>query len=308
MSTRQAATLVGAGHPREADVLRLAVDIARQAAADEPFAEKLVQRIEVVLGAEGGAGLTSFGPNVQTGDAPAVVASEGCVVPLGQAERAAQYAGSHPAIEAMRRIGVAGPVRTSDHVRMDQFWDTPEFDAMHGWLPDGQFPVAIALHLSATDLVFLGLHRGRRDFTDDDLDALALIQSIIAPALTLNVRLKAALARLAAVEGDGDDLHRGNASTGAGPDGGVTDAATQLPTLTARERQVLALAAQGLTSHAIGHRLGLSERTVRKHLSSVYAKTGLHGRAAATAWWAASGAPRAAALHPQEPRGVVSDT
>lgn len=291
MSTRQAATLVGAGHPREADVLRLAVDIARQAAADEPFAEELVHRIEVILGADGGAGLTSFGPHVQTGDAPAVVASEGCVVPLGQAERAAQYAGSHPSIGAMRRIGVTGPVRTSDHVRMDQFWDTPEFDAMHGWLPDGQFPVAIALHLSATDLVFLGLHRGRRDFTDDDLGALALIQSIVAPALTLNIRLKAALARLATVEGDAHGLHGGNDRSGAGADRGVADAVAQLPTLTPRECQVLTLAAQGLTSHAIGHRLGLSERTVRKHLSSVYSKTGLHGRAAATAWWAASGAP-----------------
>ena len=296
MSTRQAATLVGAGHPREADVLRLAVDIARQAAADEPFAEELVRRIEVVLGADGGAGLTSFGPHVQIGDAPAVVASEGCAVPVGQAERAAEYAASHPAIEAMRRIGVEGPVRTSDHVRMEQFWDTPEFDAMHGWLPDGQFPVAIALHLSATDLVFLGLHRGRRDFTDDDLDALALIQSVVAPALTLNVRLKAALARLAAVESD-EESAGANGRNAAGAGGGFASATAQLPTLTARERQVLTLAAQGLTSHAIGHRLGLSERTVRKHLSSVYAKTGLHGRAAATAWWAASGASRSVAPH-----------
>ncbi|WP_323095748.1 helix-turn-helix transcriptional regulator [Intrasporangium sp. YIM S08009] len=294
MGTRQAATLLGAGHPREADVLRLAVDIARHAAADEAFAEELVQRIEIVLGADGGAGLTSFGPHVQTDDAPAVVTSEGCVVPLGQAERAAQYAGSHPAIAAMRCIGVTGPVRTSDHVRMDQFWDTPEFDAMHGWLPDGQFPVAIALHLSANDLVFLGLHRGRRDFTDDDLDALALIQSIVAPALTLNVRLKAALARLAAVEGD-DESAGANGANRAGTEDRIASAAGQLPTLTARERQVLALAAQGLTSHAIGHRLGLSERTIRKHLSSVYAKTGLHGRAAATAWWAGSRASRSVA-------------
>ncbi len=291
MSTRQAATLLGAGHPREADVLRLAVDIARQAAADEPFAEELVRRIEVVLGADGGAGLTSFGPNVQTSEAPAVVTSEGCVVPPDQAQRAAQYAASHPSIGAMRHIGVNGPIRTSDQVRIEQFWDTPEFDAMHGWLPGGgHFPAAIALHLGETDLVFLGLHRDRRDFSDDDLDALAVIQSIIAPALTLNVRLKAALARLAAVEGD-DESAGSNGLNGAGADGGVGTAAAQLPTLTARERQVLTLAAQGLTSHAIGHRLGLTERTVRKHLSSVYAKTGLHGRAAATAWWAATGAP-----------------
>ena len=57
------------------------------------------------------------------------------------------------------------------------------------------------------------------------------------------------------------------------------------PKLTVREGEVMHLVAEGLTSEQIGRRLGIAERTVRKHLSAVYAKAGLNGRAAAAAWW-----------------------
>jgi DNA-binding NarL/FixJ family response regulator len=53
--------------------------------------------------------------------------------------------------------------------------------------------------------------------------------------------------------------------------------------LTAREVQVLRLASDGLTNKEIAYRLGLSERTVQFHLSSVYSKTGTNSRAEATA-------------------------
>lgn len=42
--------------------------------------------------------------------------------------------------------------------------------------------------------------------------------------------------------------------------------------LTGRETAVLALLAQGLTAVAIAHRLGVSHRTVHKHLEHIYAK------------------------------------
>lgn len=53
-----------------------------------------------------------------------------------------------------------------------------------------------------------------------------------------------------------------------------------LATLTAREREVAELVAQGLTSPAIAERLSLSHRTVETHLSRVYRKTGVSSRAA----------------------------
>ena len=53
--------------------------------------------------------------------------------------------------------------------------------------------------------------------------------------------------------------------------------------LTARELQVLRLVATGRTNRAIGTELGLSERTVDRHLSNVFVKLGVSSRAAATA-------------------------
>jgi DNA-binding CsgD family transcriptional regulator len=51
--------------------------------------------------------------------------------------------------------------------------------------------------------------------------------------------------------------------------------------LTAREIQVIGLAGRGLTNRAIGERLGISGRTVHKHLQNVYGKLGVGTRAAA---------------------------
>ncbi|MBL1083582.1 helix-turn-helix transcriptional regulator [Streptomyces actinomycinicus] len=48
--------------------------------------------------------------------------------------------------------------------------------------------------------------------------------------------------------------------------------------LTSRERDVALLAANGFTSPAIGHRLGLSARTVDNHLGRAYQKLGVTGR------------------------------
>ena len=53
--------------------------------------------------------------------------------------------------------------------------------------------------------------------------------------------------------------------------------------LTARELQVLRLVARGSTNRAIGAELGLSERTVDRHVSNIFTKLGVSSRAAATA-------------------------
>ncbi|HEX5075518.1 MAG TPA: response regulator transcription factor [Gemmatimonadaceae bacterium] len=50
------------------------------------------------------------------------------------------------------------------------------------------------------------------------------------------------------------------------------------PSLTPRERAVLELVAQGLGNKQIAARLGISERTVKFHVSSVFAKLGVGNR------------------------------
>jgi pimeloyl-ACP methyl ester carboxylesterase/DNA-binding CsgD family transcriptional regulator len=71
---------------------------------------------------------------------------------------------------------------------------------------------------------------------------------------------------------------------GTEPAGAVADAA--VTTLSPRELEVLELVAEGLTNEAIAERLCLSVRTVERHLSNLYVKlrvSGKAGRAAAAA-------------------------
>jgi DNA-binding NarL/FixJ family response regulator len=65
----------------------------------------------------------------------------------------------------------------------------------------------------------------------------------------------------------------GRPASGAQPFGELTD----------REREVLDLVARGLTNQAIARRLVVSEKTVRNHVSNVFAKLQVTGRAEAVA-------------------------
>lgn len=56
------------------------------------------------------------------------------------------------------------------------------------------------------------------------------------------------------------------------------------PSLTAREREVLELVRQGLANKQIARRLGISERTVKAHLTSVFTSLGVADRTQAAIW------------------------
>jgi DNA-binding NarL/FixJ family response regulator len=58
-------------------------------------------------------------------------------------------------------------------------------------------------------------------------------------------------------------------------------ASPAFPELTGREREVLDLLAQGSTNRGIADRLGIAEKTVRNHLSSVFVKLQVSDRTAA---------------------------
>jgi DNA-binding NarL/FixJ family response regulator len=59
--------------------------------------------------------------------------------------------------------------------------------------------------------------------------------------------------------------------------------------LTGREREILTVAAEGLTARQIGSRLGVRERTVTTHLFRIYKKLGADSRVGAIAAAARSG-------------------
>ena len=56
------------------------------------------------------------------------------------------------------------------------------------------------------------------------------------------------------------------------------------PKLTAREAEVLDLVALGLANKQIASRLGIRERTVKAHLTSIFTAIGVHDRTQAALW------------------------
>jgi len=58
----------------------------------------------------------------------------------------------------------------------------------------------------------------------------------------------------------------------------LTPSETTAHPFTARESEVLALAARGLTNKEVAYRLGISERTVQFHMKSIFQKTGTNSR------------------------------
>jgi len=121
-------------------------------------------------------------------------------------------------------------------------------------------------------------------------------RGIGAPYESARTRALAAVACRALGDDDGADLEVGAAvaafdTLGAAPDaararalavpagsgGGATG-------LSPRERQVLALVATGRTNRAVAAELHISDKTVARHVSNIFAKLGLSTRAAATAY------------------------
>jgi DNA-binding NarL/FixJ family response regulator len=61
-------------------------------------------------------------------------------------------------------------------------------------------------------------------------------------------------------------------------------ARTAGPQLTDREREVLGLVRDGLSNKQIARRLGIAERTVKAHLTSVFQRLGVTDRTQAALW------------------------
>jgi pimeloyl-ACP methyl ester carboxylesterase/DNA-binding CsgD family transcriptional regulator len=63
------------------------------------------------------------------------------------------------------------------------------------------------------------------------------------------------------------------------------------PTLTARQREVAALIAEGCTNREIGERLGIAERSAEAHVERIRYRMDFRSRSQIAAWYVASGGP-----------------
>jgi ATP/maltotriose-dependent transcriptional regulator MalT len=124
--------------------------------------------------------------------------------------------------------------------------------------------------------------------------ALQTWQHVSAPYMVARVRVALSRACRALGDDDGAVLELAHARKvferlGAAPDLESLDRVDprRVPSghgLTQRELQVLRLVASGKTNKAIAAELGLSEKTVDRHVSNIFVKAGVATRAAATAF------------------------
>jgi DNA-binding NarL/FixJ family response regulator len=127
-------------------------------------------------------------------------------------------------------------------------------DAADGW------HAIEAPYEAARTRVLIGLaHRALGDEDTAGIELEAVRHAFAALGATPDLRRLDAAARPAAAAGDTSSLTR-------------------------REIEVLRLVATGVTNRAVAQRLGISEKTVARHVSNIFTKLGLSTRAAATAY------------------------
>jgi DNA-binding NarL/FixJ family response regulator len=136
-----------------------------------------------------------------------------------------------------------------------------------------QTGVIVVTMFEDTDSVLAAMRAGARGYILKDADEEELMRSIRAVASGEALFGPAVAQRLLKYIAD------------------VTPRASQIafPELTDREREVLALIAQGLSNQEIAERMGLSLKTARNHVSNILAKLQVADRAEAIARARAAG-------------------
>lgn len=187
-------------------------------------------------------------------------------VPLHFYDVYARHAHEHPIVHHMQRTGDGGPIRISDVCDVRSFHALALYRELYE--PLGiEHQIAFSLPAPAGQMLSLVLSRRTEDFTDAERDLLARARPHLIQAYR-NALEHTALLRQA----------------GLAPVLPPAD----LPAygLTEREAAVVRRVASGLSNRDIAAELGLSTRTVQKHLEHAYRKLGVSSRseAARIAW------------------------
>jgi DNA-binding NarL/FixJ family response regulator len=213
--------------------------------------------------------------------------------------------GDAPGGERLARAMVDGGRRPSleendheSHALLEALLAREEWPALRAFLPDGRRrSAALAILAPVCDraeaVAFLAddapdravplLRRAADWFARARVPfELARTMALLAPLVPDGDRLLAEAVETA------EPLMSGRRAPSAAPQAPApTPAATAADGLSPRERQILALVAEGRDNDDIAATLVLSRRTVERHVSNIYVKLGLEGRtarAAAVAW------------------------
>jgi two-component system, NarL family, response regulator YdfI len=138
-----------------------------------------------------------------------------------------------------------------------------------------QIAIVILTTYNEDDLMIRGLQSGARGYLLKDSSRESLLDAIHAAAKGETLLKPEILARVLAPQ--------------SAPKPTVTTQIDSTLTLTGRELEVLQLAAKGERNKEMAYKLGITERTVKAHLQSIYQKFGVDSRAAAVAVAAGKG-------------------
>jgi two-component system, NarL family, response regulator YdfI len=168
--------------------------------------------------------------------------------------------------EAIRLCAKLHPDVVLMDLRMPGMDGLTAIERLHTEQPE--VAVVILTTFNEDELMLRGLQAGARGYLLKDTDRAALFDTIRAAARGETLLKPAIMAKLLASAGS----HTLNKKP-----------MEPAPMLTDRESQVLEGVARGERSKEIAARLGISERTVKAYLASIYDKLGVDSRAAAIA-------------------------
>lgn len=147
-------------------------------------------------------------------------------------------------------------------LRMPKMDGLTAIEKLHSEQPE--IAVVILTTFNEDELMFRGLQAGARGYLLKDTDRATLFNAIRAAARGETLLKPEIMARVLSLAG------KPKSESGAS-------------NLTDRELEVLASVARGERSKEIAIQLGISERTVKAHLASIYEKLGVDSRAGAIA-------------------------
>ena len=168
--------------------------------------------------------------------------------------------------EALQLCAKLNPDVVLMDLRMPGMDGLTAIEKLHESQPE--IAVVILTTFNEDEMMFRGLKAGARGYLLKDTSRTALFDTIRAAARGETLLKPEIMARVLALAGDPSTPANESASFGD---------------LTKREYEVLQAVASGQRSKEVAADLGITERTVKAHLASIYAKLGVDSRASAVA-------------------------
>ncbi len=179
-------------------------------------------------------------------------------------ERFGRLAGENPLVAHYTRTGDGQPLRFSDFLSRRRLHALTLYDELYRHL-DVEHQIAFVLPSPPGEIVGIALNRHRHDFTDEEAAMLELLRR---PLRACYRRLLEREQLIGMLNGTRDDQ--------------LTTQALAMG-LSERQSEIMHAVVGGASNAQVGVSLGISRRTVEKHLQNIYAQLEVTSRTQALA-------------------------